>query len=201
MRRGKLNKDSIDEKIDSLTDYQSKDELLQQLMQEYGEQLIRLAFTYTKDWGKAEDIVQDVFLTCYLKLDTFRGESSHKTWLYRITINRCKDSLKRWSFKHILFFAKPEEKSSPHLADNLQETPDSLLMRQLDAMEMEQKIFQLPVIYREVIILYYYEEMSLREMCELLNVKSNTLRSRLARGRKLIEEKLEDFKGGEDDGR
>ena len=55
-------------------------------MTEYGESLIRLAFTYVKDIHKAEDIIQDVFLKVYANLHQFKGKSSFKTYLYRIKI-------------------------------------------------------------------------------------------------------------------
>lgn len=72
----------------------SREERLEWLMNEYGENVARLAFTYTKQKQLAEDIAQEVFIKCYEHLDNFRNESSYKTWLYHITVNLCKDKLR-----------------------------------------------------------------------------------------------------------
>jgi RNA polymerase sigma factor (sigma-70 family) len=69
--------------------------LFEDIVDQYGEGLIRLAFTYVKNQQAAEDIVQDVFMRAYEKRDDFKGHSSYKTYLYRITINRCYDHLRR----------------------------------------------------------------------------------------------------------
>jgi RNA polymerase sigma-70 factor, ECF subfamily len=159
----------------------NKEQLLMQLMNSHGEKLIRLAYTYVKDWGKAEDIVQDVFITCFTKLETYRGDASLQTWLYRITVNRCKDYLKSWSFKNIKFsdvilgFTKSKS-----------ELPEFHLVTKDEHHELSEKVLSLSLKYREVIILHYYEELSIKQISELLNVKISTVKVRLSRGRLLL---------------
>ena len=63
-------------------------------MVEHTDYLLRIAYLYVKDWQSAEDIVQDTFLTYYAKFEQFAERSSLKTYLVRITINKCKDYLK-----------------------------------------------------------------------------------------------------------
>jgi RNA polymerase sigma factor (sigma-70 family) len=86
----------------------NKDVLLHQLMLKYGSELKRIAYLYVNDHVECEDIIQEVFITCYQSLATFRHEASYKTWLIRITINKCKDHRKRWSIKNLIY--KPEIK-------------------------------------------------------------------------------------------
>nr|WP_231620668.1 sigma factor [Fictibacillus sp. 7GRE50] len=57
----------------------------------YGEEIKRLVYTFVKNWQQAEDITQDVYIALYTKLDTFRGESTLKSWIYTIAINKSKD--------------------------------------------------------------------------------------------------------------
>jgi RNA polymerase sigma-70 factor, ECF subfamily len=158
----------------------NKEQLIIKLMNSHGEKLTRLAYTYLKDWGKAEDIVQDVFITCFTKLETFRGEASLQTWLYRITINRCKDYLKSWSFKNIkfsdVFLNFTKSKSEPELR----------LVTKDEHQELSEKVISLSLKYREVIILHYYEELSIKRISELLNLKISTVKVRLSRGRLLL---------------
>jgi RNA polymerase sigma-70 factor (ECF subfamily) len=84
----------------------TKDVLLHQLMLEYGSELKRIAYLYVNDQVECEDIIQEVFITCYQNLAKFRHEASYKTWLIRITINKCKDYRKRWNIKNLIY--KPE---------------------------------------------------------------------------------------------
>lgn len=166
-------------------DEMSKEHRLEWLMNEYGQSITRLAYTYTKQQQFAEDIAQDVFIKCYEKLDQFRYESSYKTWLYRITINLCKDRLKSWSFRNV-FFTEFFAKWSTSV-----ESPEAELMKRESSQFISEKIISLPIKYREVIILYYYEELTYQQISELLNLNMPTVKSRLYRARLLLKEKLE----------
>src|SRR5690625_3225553 len=75
--------------------------MLEKIMIEHGSDLLRLAFSYVKHRETTKDMVQSTFIKCYENLDNFRFESSIKTWLYRITINQCKDYLKSWHFRKV----------------------------------------------------------------------------------------------------
>ncbi|WP_257988185.1 sigma-70 family RNA polymerase sigma factor [Bacillus sp. V33-4] len=72
----------------------SREDRLVWLMEEYGKSVVRLAYTYVRQKQLAEDIAQEVFIKCYKNLNMFRNESSYKTWIYRITVNKCKDVMK-----------------------------------------------------------------------------------------------------------
>ncbi len=67
--------------------YQDKEIVIEQLMELYTQKVYLLAFSFVKDSGVAEDISQEVFLKAYKYLDSFRGESALKSWIYRITVN------------------------------------------------------------------------------------------------------------------
>ena len=73
---------------------------LEKFIYEHGDELLRLAYTYVKNKQAAEDIVQDVLLKAFEKQEYFRGESSYRTYLYRMTINRSYDYLRSWHDKH-----------------------------------------------------------------------------------------------------
>jgi RNA polymerase sigma-70 factor, ECF subfamily len=94
--------------------FSSKDDILIYLMNEYGTMVKRLAFSYVKDTSLAEDIAQEVFISTYKNLDSFKGESSYKTWIYRIAINRSKDMVKSKAFRMVSLstIINPFKKSS-----------------------------------------------------------------------------------------
>ncbi|MBS4199164.1 sigma-70 family RNA polymerase sigma factor [Bacillus sp. FJAT-49732] len=165
--------------------FYSKEETVEWLMNEYGKMIVRLAFTYLKQEQLAEDVAQEVFIKCYQKLDTFRNESSYKTWLYSITVNLCKDRLRSWSFRNIVI--------NNYLSNSSisKKTPESDLMDIESRRELSQLVLELPVKYREVIIFFYYEELTYQQITQLLGISDQTLKSRLYRGRNLLRKKLE----------
>jgi RNA polymerase sigma-70 factor, ECF subfamily len=162
----------------------NKKEFLRHLMDTYGSYVIRLAYSYTKDSNSAEDISQDVFVKAYKSFDQFRGESSLKTWITRITINTSKDYLKSSWHNKVCFFQNKyfnllnakEKKTEIQFIDK--EENDRLI----------KGILLLPLKYREVILLYYYQDISTKELSFLLNVPIATIRTRLSRGRKLLKD-------------
>ncbi|WLD93648.1 sigma-70 family RNA polymerase sigma factor [Alkalihalobacillus sp. AL-G] len=181
--------------IDNIIGRYPKDEVIEHLMDQYGEKLIRLAYTYVKDWGKAEDIVQEVFVTCYTKLDTFRGESSVKTWVYRITINRCHDHLRSWSFRNLHF----TDKISKWIKGEKSTLEQELIARD-EKEKLASQILTLPIKYREVMLLYYFEELTVQDISLMLLLNDSTVKTRLHRGRQLLKEIITSERSS-DDGR
>ncbi|WP_066051145.1 sigma-70 family RNA polymerase sigma factor [Robertmurraya korlensis] len=159
-------------------------EKLAWLMKEYGNDIIRIAYTYLKQEQLAEDVAQEVFIKCYEKLDTFRNESSYKTWLIKITVNKCKDVLRSWSYRNLLV--------TDFIRENL--ISYSKEPKEIDDKKelVSSKVIELPVKLREVIILYYFQELTIEEISELLEVHSTTVRTRMHRGRLKLKEM---FKG------
>jgi RNA polymerase sigma-70 factor (ECF subfamily) len=153
----------------------------QQVMQEHTDYLVRLAYLYVKDWPAAEDTVQDVFLKFYLEFEQFEKRSSLKTYLTRMTINKCKDYLKSWRYrKQVLtnsfsYQAKKARSSS---------------IEQDEKLELADAVLQLPLKYREVIIYYYFEELSVLDVAQILSVTDNTVKTRLRKARALLKEQL-----------
>ncbi|MGS2779238.1 sigma-70 family RNA polymerase sigma factor [Robertmurraya sp. GLU-23] len=174
----------IDASTSEPLEHLNREEKLKWLMRTYGNDVIRIAYSYLKQKQLAEDVAQDVFIKCYEKMDSFRNESSYKTWLIRITVNRCKDVLKSWSYKNLYitdFFKSKQTKA------NL----DHTYVVSEDKEDISKKVMELPVKQREVIILFYYEEFSVEEIANLLKTNSSTVKTRLHRGRLKLRESFE----------
>lgn len=166
-----------------------REEQIEFLMDTYGDMITKLSFSYLKDWGKAEDVTQEVFITCFNKYSTFRGESTVKNWLYKIAINKCKDILRSWQFKKVVIL-------NTFLQEHLKDTsksPEQQIIVQDEKDELVQKVLSLPIKQREIIILYYYEDLKIKEISDLLNLNPKTVKTRLYRGRMLLKNQ---FKGG-----
>ncbi|UYZ22304.1 sigma-70 family RNA polymerase sigma factor [Mesobacillus jeotgali] len=162
----------------------SKEEILIKLMDSYGDMVKKLAFTYVKDINLAEDITQDVFISCYNNLHLFRENSSYKTWIYRIAINRSKDVVKSNAYKRILPFKK-------FTVTSREKTPDLKLIDKNTHTTVTESLLNLPSKYREILYFFYYEELKLREISEITSLKEATVKTRLSRGRQLLKKELE----------
>lgn len=157
-------------------------ELLENLIELYGNDVLRIATLYTQNPNIAEDIFQDVFFKVNKSLCSFNGKSSEKTWIIRITINTCKDYLKSaWKKKIISIESLPETYSEDILDNNISSENSNLIIKEITS---------LPLKYKEVIILYYYKDFSTLEIAKILNIPEATVRTRMKRARELLKEKL-----------
>ena len=167
-------------------DREEKDFLLERIMIEYGNELVRLAFYYVKDAEVAKDLVQNTFIKCYKNLESFRFDAQIKTWLYRITINECKDYLKSWYAKHVAA-ASDDIFTQTQSADCV----EAQIVQQEQDDELVRAVLALPIKYREVIYLCYYEEQSMKEIADILQLNESTVKTRLRTAKQLLKKRLE----------
>ncbi|MFJ5765786.1 sigma-70 family RNA polymerase sigma factor [Lysinibacillus sp. NPDC093210] len=163
-------------------DREEKDFLLEKIMIEYGNELVRLAFSYVKDSETAKDLVQNAFIKCYKSLDSFRFDAQIKTWLYRITINECKDYLKSWHYKMVQVKSFISE-----TAKSIHPSTEKMVIDKYKNEEIKDTIFSLPKVYREVVYLYYFDSLKSEEIAEILDVPVNTVKTRLRRAKQRLE--------------
>lgn len=153
----------------------------------YGNRLFKTCYLILKDEKEAEDVVQETYLRLFNNIDKFKGKSSLYTWIYRIALNISKDKLRTSND----FF----------LLDEFLESDEMVEQEVLDIIDREvlrKELFNLDHIYKEVLILFYFEELSIKEIMDILDEKEGTIKSRLSRGRILLREKIE--KGGKQNG-
>lgn len=168
-------------------DREENDFILEKLMIDYGNELVRLAFSYVKDAEIAKDMVQNTFIKCYKSLDSFRFDAQIKTWLYRITINECKDYLKSWKYKmvHVKSFINETAKS-------ILPSTEKTVLDKYNNEEIKDTIFSLPKVYREVVYLYYYDSLTTDEIANVLDVSVNTVKTRLRRAKQRLESMIKE---------
>lgn len=158
---------------------------IETLMREYGNDVLRTAYSYVKDKFAAEDIFQEVFIKVFKNLETFRDESSIKTWIIRITINTAKDNLKSaYSQKVVPMMDFKEDMLTSE--DDFEEVEN----RDRDRV-VKESVMSLPENYREVLLCVYYHEMSVAETAKSLDIAEGTVKSRLSRAREMLKNKLE----------
>ncbi|NLZ83488.1 MAG: sigma-70 family RNA polymerase sigma factor, partial [Clostridiales bacterium] len=158
---------------------------IENLIREYGNDVLRTAYMYVKDIHTAEDIFQDVFIKVNQKLSTFEGNSSIKTWIIRIAINTAKDFLKSAWNRRVVPMMEYQEDAI--ISDSDYENVEN---EDTNRMIME-AVLSLPVKYKDVIISVYYNDMTIAETAEHLNLPEGTIKSRLSRARQKLKDGLE----------
>jgi len=161
------------------------DREIEELMNLYGNDILRISYMYLKDKSMAEDAFQEVFVKVYKNFHKISDVENIKSWLISIAINTCRDMLRTSWFKRIICFGEKEEYyNSIESEDNV----EKLVMSKIENKEIFNKVINLPNKYKEPILLYYYEELSTVEIASVLKVPEGTVRSRLHRGRKLLKD-------------
>ena len=136
----------------------------------------------------AEDVAQETFVAAYKALSRFHFDSKFSTWLYRIAVNKCTDSLRaRRSETVLLDFADPDS-SSFEVADK--DTPHSELEQAELAWELDKGIQALPHLYRESFVLRHIEGLDYEEMSAILGVHRDTLKMRVYKARTMLSQSL-----------
>lgn len=159
---------------------------LESYMQQYGDEILRLCYTYVHNWQTAEDLTQDTFMKLYTYADAFRGDASIKTYIYRIAINVCNSYLASWKFKKVVI------SNSFHKLLKAKDEVAHLVVENEEAYELVKAIERLAPKYKDVLLLFYYADMSIAEISKVLNMPVNTVKTRLSRARGLLKNVLQE---------
>ena len=165
--------------VKGLDNAPDRNQRLEQLVDRYQEQVMRMCFLYLCDKTLAEDAMQETFLKVYRALDTFRGEASEKTWIMRIAIRTCYDMNHSGWFR--VFNRQVTPDMVPETAVPFEESDDELM----------NAVIRLPIRLREVILLYYYQHMNVNETAESLGISQSSVSGRLKRGRERLKAMME----------
>ena len=159
---------------------------LDRLMEEYGTSLLRLCYMYLNDYHLSQDAVQETFVKVYLKYSSFRAESSEKTWITRIAMNVCRDMMRKRSYK------ERGEEIPEYLAAEPGSGPEDEALEQDKNTALLVAVQQLPEIYRETLLLYYYEDLKADQIAKIQRTARSTVNVRLKRGRDMLRAALGD---------
>lgn len=154
--------------------YKKSKENIDAIVEEYGNSVLRMCCLYLKDYQLAEDVTQETFIKVYEKLDTFRHDASMKTWIMSIAINLCKNQMRTHWFKRTSLEYFPELVTKDVYGEILKNNVISA------------EIMRLQPKYREIILLYYYQELSVKEISSVLGVKEATVLQRMKRAREQL---------------
>ncbi|MGN1147119.1 MAG: RNA polymerase sigma factor [Lachnospiraceae bacterium] len=163
-------------------------ELLTQKIESYLASLYRIAFLQLKNAEDAEDVVQEVFCQ-YIKTDKiFENEEHEKAWLIKVTLNYCKKIWRSAWYRHKA--SLPETETFDWNTE--EERLENEYIHKEENAELMRAVWELPDKYREVIHLFYYEELSVKEIAAICGRQESTVTSQLTRGRNILKKRLKE---------
>jgi RNA polymerase sigma-70 factor, ECF subfamily len=154
----------------------------QKLVQSYHAEIFRLALSILDEPAEAEDATQDAFIAALDALDSYRGDSAFKTWLFSITVNVCR---RRWRQRKARERLQQVLKTVLPTLGTRSVQPETALVAQENQAELWQAVSKLGEKYQFPLILFYEHEMPVAEIAQVLDIPVGTVLSRLhtARGR------------------
>lgn len=158
---------------------------LYNLMTQYGDDVWRYAYALTNNREQSNDIAQEVFLKVHLKLSTFRGQSSFKTWLFAITRHVAINEMRSSYVRRILLLEKVKRTETAQSAE-------VVYIANQAAADLRAIIMGLSRKLREVLILSLEHDWTMQEIAQLLDISEGTVKSRLSRARKEVERRWRD---------
>lgn len=152
---------------------------LEQMVRLYEKDLLRFCCLYLRDWSIAEDLVQEVFLKAYRNMASFRGECSEKTWLMRIATNCCRD------YRRSAWYRYMDKRISADMLPVSAERPSD------EHIALTAAIMRLKPKYLEVVLLYFYQGYSMKEIAETLGVSEAAVSIRIRKAKQKLRDELE----------
>ncbi len=152
------------------------------IVDRYLEKIKRYARKFIFDRNDIDDLVQDVFLKVYINIQSFDENRKFSSWIYRIAHNEFVNAIKKRMYQKLFsvdfdtFFPHPEAK------ENIEEDRDKVFTEKI----LDEHLEQLDPKYREVIVLYFFEDMDYKQISEILEIPTSTVGVRLARAKERL---------------
>jgi len=164
------------------------------LITRFQQPVYSLALRLLNDQSEASDVVQEVFLKVFRNVGSFRGQSSLKTWIYRITVNEAHNA-RRWFFRHrrreVELDTDPEEaRNWKEIIPDRSRSPFEVAVDREQHLMIEAALDKINPIFREAVVLRDITDLAYEEIAEILGVSLGTVKSRILRGREALREEL-----------
>ena len=176
----------------------SGDPGFEKLVRTYERLVYRVAFRFLSDETEASDVAQEVFLRIHRSLAKFRGDSALSTWIYAITANLSRNAIRSRKNRAKVQVLAPEEKDGDRpFWDRVVDNKSVSSSRGLESRELsvaiQKALAEVPIDYREAVVLRDMEGLDYQDIARTLETQVGTVKSRIARGRALLREKLEEW--------
>jgi RNA polymerase sigma-70 factor (ECF subfamily) len=164
------------------------------LVEKYQHMVFRTCMGFLHDKDDADDLTQDIFMQAYQSLHSFKGEAAFSTWIYRIAVNASLNRVRKNSGNLVLnrlesLFGAGKEKYIP-LPFTDTENPESILIRQENSRWVQNALDTLPENQRTAIVLSKYDDLSQKEIAEIMNTTEGAVEALIQRAKSNLRVKL-----------
>jgi RNA polymerase sigma-70 factor (ECF subfamily) len=152
-----------------------------------------MAYRFTTDAHEAQDLTQEIFISLFKSLYSFKGRSALGTWIYRISLNRCLDWKRKQQRRRPFIFNQVSQEAAQDVINKTSKPlsgPEDDYLRIEESKELHLAIKSLPEKYQTVIILYHFQQLSYQNISQILGVPTRTVETRLYRGKRMLGNKL-----------
>lgn len=162
-------------------------ELFSELYDRYGNKVYRKAISMVKDLDTAKDLTQEILIKAFLSLGKFEGKAKFSTWLYMITYNYCIDFLRKK--KRTL---DREQEISEHESELADEASDEKEVLEMEMERLAELLEMIPTEDKSMLLMYYQDDMSIKEIQAHFNLGASAVKMRLSRARKKLKKLYEE---------
>jgi RNA polymerase sigma-70 factor, ECF subfamily len=149
------------------------------------QRVYKTAYMILKDKEYAEDVVQETFIQVYLKIGALTNVSAFNVWLYKITVNNCYRLIKR-NKKSGALFVEDDIDRLTEFQEGESELPENIFIQKENIKAIMECIYTLPVNQRTTLILFYFNDMSIKQISEIMKCSEGTVKSRMFHGRRAL---------------
>ncbi|MGH4118999.1 RNA polymerase sigma factor [Clostridium sp.] len=164
-------------------------EAFKELFDTYREKVYRMSYIILKDKTASEDVLQEVFIQVYLKIRDLKHTGAFEVWLYRITMNCCRKFIKKEN-KINTINVNENYDTYTDIQDNEINTPENIIVNQELCKEVMNVLYELPEHQRISLTLFYYNELSIKEIANVMKCAEGTVKSRLFHGKKYLKDRV-----------
>lgn len=165
----------------------------EQLVYRYKDKLTNFVYNFLRNKVDAEDIVQETFLRLYRNKHSYKKIAKFSTWFYTIAANLAKTELRKRKRRSLLSISNMGIEDKDYDIPDVSLSPEKEVDSNIKENIIRDKIEQLPLKFREVVILRDIEQCSYEEICDILNIPIGTVKSRINRGRQKLQKELKDL--------
>ncbi|CCO09298.1 RNA polymerase sigma factor [Desulforamulus hydrothermalis] len=167
-------------------------EAFEHLVQLYENKVYTIAYRLMGNHADAADLAQEAFIKIYQALPNFRGDSSFSTWIYHITVNVCRDELRKRQRRPTVSLDEPaaDGNNNTYEIRSVAPGPEEMLDRSETQAMIQQCLNALSDDYRTILVMREIQELSYEEIADILGCSLGTVKSRLSRARQALKEKI-----------
>ncbi|WP_432405939.1 RNA polymerase sigma factor [Wukongibacter sp. M2B1] len=174
-------------------------EIFSKLVDIYKNRIFALSYKFTNDYNEAQDLSQEIFIKIFNNISKFRFEASPSTWIYKIATNICIDYNRKRKRQNLKLNQELDYGDSIEgNLNSVDNSPENIIISDEKQREVHKVIYNLPDIYKTVVIMYHFNELSYKEISKALDISEKTVETRLYRARRMLKDKLLEISiGGE----